>query len=527
MKHQFNFLLPASLGLAWLGNILFWHAPIAANYPVWILAFVLCFIGLSFLMQKQLPVQHWLLLLLSLFFASAVAWRAEPFSRTVGILISLTLITIAIITSPKEIWARFGVLDYFAHAMSAGIGILLAPFSALYKTQSDPAVKTHAKSASQTWRSILLGALLSVPVLFFLFSLLSSADFYFSHAFDSFWKLFSIERWAEYVWRGIFILIFAGLLWAVFLYFFRSGEKEPSPASISGSIRPVLGWIECTIVLSSVILLFSFFVFIQFKYLFGGQENIIAEGFTYAEYARNGFNELVTVTIFSLGLYWGLSRMTRSNQPWQQKLLSTLYLLLFILIGIILISAYLRLHLYLEAYGFTRLRTYTSLFIFCLMGLLMTLAMQEMMHWRSVFAITILIFGLIFGTLIECINIDRFILRQNIAKGIADQNFDHAYPGDLSNDAVSEMFRQFTLVSEPAIRTTLGTELSCRWQQMNQNLPQPWYEQNLANIRAYRTLEQNQAVFLNEFPSKTVADVPGVMVNGKWQPCNPDDVSRD
>ena len=36
-------------------------------------------------------------------------------------------------------------------------------------------------------------------------------------------------------------------------------------------------------------LLFLVFVWIQFVYLFGGQANISAEGYTYAEYARRGF----------------------------------------------------------------------------------------------------------------------------------------------------------------------------------------------------------------------------------------------
>jgi hypothetical protein len=44
-------------------------------------------------------------------------------------------------------------------------------------------------------------------------------------------------------------------------------------------------------VLSSVVVLFSAFVIIQFQYFFGGAANISIEGYTYAEYARRGFGE--------------------------------------------------------------------------------------------------------------------------------------------------------------------------------------------------------------------------------------------
>ena len=55
-----------------------------------------------------------------------------------------------------------------------------------------------------------------------------------------------------------------------------------------------LGLIEVATLLISVDLLFLVFVWIQFAYLFGGQANITLEGYTYAEYARRGFFELLT-----------------------------------------------------------------------------------------------------------------------------------------------------------------------------------------------------------------------------------------
>lgn len=61
-----------------------------------------------------------------------------------------------------------------------------------------------------------------------------------------------------------------------------------------------LGFVELSIVLGSVVTLFTIFVVMQFQYFFGGHTNINVEGFTYSEYARRGFGELVTVAFFAL-----------------------------------------------------------------------------------------------------------------------------------------------------------------------------------------------------------------------------------
>ena len=76
-----------------------------------------------------------------------------------------------------------------------------------------------------------------------------------------------------------------------------------------GIVRPVpgrrgtLGLVEVGIVLAVVDLLFLAFVAVQFRYLFGGDELVRAiTGMSYAEYARRGFFELVTVAALSLPL---------------------------------------------------------------------------------------------------------------------------------------------------------------------------------------------------------------------------------
>ncbi len=61
-----------------------------------------------------------------------------------------------------------------------------------------------------------------------------------------------------------------------------------------------VGQIESSIILGSINFLFSIFILVQLTYLFGGESNISRQGFTYAQYARRGFFELIVVVVVSL-----------------------------------------------------------------------------------------------------------------------------------------------------------------------------------------------------------------------------------
>ncbi len=89
-------------------------------------------------------------------------------------------------------------------------------------------------------------------------------------------------------------------------------------------VPPFLGYTEAMIVLGSVTILFLAFVVIQFQYFFGGQSNISIEGYTFSEYARRGFGELVAVAFFSLLLLLGLGAITRRETENQRRVFSML-----------------------------------------------------------------------------------------------------------------------------------------------------------------------------------------------------------
>ena len=119
---------------------------------------------------------------------------------------------------------------------------------------------------------------------------------------------------------------------------------------------------------------------IQFQYFFGGQTNIGVQGYTYAEYARRGFGELVAVAFFSLLLFLGLSAIVKRQNPAQRWVFSGLGLGMVALVGVMLVSAFQRLLLYEAAYGFSRLRMYTHVFMIWLGLLLAVVVVLEILR---------------------------------------------------------------------------------------------------------------------------------------------------
>ena len=122
------------------------------------------------------------------------------------------------------------------------------------------------------------------------------------------------------------------------------------PASVGEPAGRRLATLEWTVPLAALVTLFAAFVAIQLATLYGGHEHVLdTAGLTYAEYAREGFAQLIVVAALTLALVGAAGRWA---PPAARPLLIALCLLTFV----ILASALTRLGLYEEAYGFTRLR---------------------------------------------------------------------------------------------------------------------------------------------------------------------------
>lgn len=234
------------------------------------------------------------------------------------------------------------------------------------------------------------------------------------------------------------------------------------------------GRLEWTLPLVVLAALFAAFNSVQLAVLFGGYDKVLAEtGLTYAQYARQGFWQLLTVTlltvlVIALALRWA-PRGTDRDRLLVRSVLGTVCALTLVVVA----SALRRMDLYVDAYGLTRLRISVA-GVELWLGLVIVLIMAAGVlghRWlpRAIVAVTaggVLVFGLA--------SPDALIADQQVSQSQNGKNLDLEYLQGLSADAV------------PALDRLPEPQRSCALEEIARGLRggEAWYATSLGEVRA-------------------------------------------
>lgn len=507
-----------ALVVAWAVDFLFWKKPAGVSYFIWVALALLGLAVLALIQKKRLAPINWLLITAALIMAFFTFFRAEPFTLFINGVMAFGALLLLGATFENGYWLYYRIVDYIV----AGFWLVVSSFSRPLDLAADQSVPTNEealqkpKTGLRQVLPLLRGFLIAVPVLAILGGLLSTADPIFA---DSLKNIFDFGKLGEYILRLSYILVLAYLFTGTFLHALNPKREESKPDETKFWVKPFIGWTETTVVLVLVDLLFLLFVVIQFRYFFGGQANITAAGYTYADYARRGFGELVAVAIISLLLYLGLAASTRLEKNYEQGVFTGLSLTLMLLVMVMLVSAFQRLMLYETAYGFSRLRTYPHVLMVWL-GISFFAAMLFEILRRRRWVVTVLLvasFG--FALSLGALNVDGLIASQNIARARNGAELDVDYIKVLSDDAVPVLIEQY---NNPAlsqqVRDQIGSNLACRAAQISNESPLPWQSFRWSHTRAANLLKQNQ-VDLNQYLVTNDQGWFTVIVNGEVQDC--------
>ena len=128
----------------------------------------------------------------------------------------------------------------------------------------------------------------------------------------------------------IFLFVVFGVLVAAAVLVGLRPVAEPKGPDLRRPVSTTL-WL---IPLAGLNLLFASFVTVQLTVLFGGSQRVLSTaGLTYAEYARSGFFELVTVSFFVLGIVAGAVWLLKLKGRADQRILAVLLGLLATIAG--------------------------------------------------------------------------------------------------------------------------------------------------------------------------------------------------
>ncbi|MCQ4087958.1 DUF4153 domain-containing protein [Saccharibacillus sp. JS10] len=248
----------------------------------------------------------------------------------------------------------------------------------IFRLQKKSEQTSQNSNKNSAGKQILSGLLIAIPILTVVLMLLFSADGVLRNLAGEIPLLFTNLTLGTLPIRLIWAVII-GVFLFTYLAGFLSPRRKPlvqGPAMPSieepfAKFQPLV-----TITLMIIInLVYLLFVAFQFSYLFGAWQGVLPQSSSYAEYARSGFGELIGVTFINFALLLLGMYATNSGEGKMPKVLNgLLYFLVFCSVAM-LGSAFARLLLYEEAYGYTRLRFLVHAFMIFLFLLLMLFAL--------------------------------------------------------------------------------------------------------------------------------------------------------
>lgn len=298
--------------------------------------------------------------------------------------------------------------------------------------QAVSALSQYERGSSSTvmTKRVLVGVIVAVPLLVVFGSLFATADPVFAKYAR---ELFNFHVDPTVLRHLLQSLVVAAFVLGALGFMMTGARREAAERRLS---RP-FGDVEVMVTLGLVALLFGAFILIQVSYLFGGAQNIGADGLTYADYARRGFFELLTVGVLTLGVLSLADRFTKQTDRGHRRQFVWLGSVLVGEVLVILASSFQRLWLYEEAYGFSDLRLYSHAFT-VLLAVIFALFVVKLWRnleadwwlWRSFGAAVVALMA------VNLANPDATIARLNLARYEETGKLDISYLVNLSPDAV-------------------------------------------------------------------------------------------
>ncbi len=258
---------------------------------------------------------------------------------------------------------------------------------------------------NKTLGYIVLGVVISVPLLVIVIALLSGADAVFRQITNTFFENISFGNIFNVLFRITFIFFASYMLVS---YLCKKSIKEEVKDRRNG--EPVLA-ITITSMLSVIYLLFSG---IQIIYLFLGQMQL-PKGYTYAIYAREGFFQLLAVSILNLMIVLVCMSFFREN-----KILKVILTIMSLCTFIMIASSALRMIIYIRYYYMTFLRIFVLwalvVLFFLFVGIIVSIYREKFPLFQySMVVVTILY------TILSFSHPDYIIASINVANAPRDE----------------------------------------------------------------------------------------------------------
>ena len=454
-----------------LGAAILFDAQPGINWPIWVAAASISLIVSRFATGRRVETPLLVLLAWAVVLSIGFALTANDFLHFLILLSDAMLLGLAVITLGAENWSDLSAKLLVAIPF-------LAPYRVVGATAYEAAGAPRSPSSPRS-RAIIKGALLSLPLVVVLIALLGNADPVIR---------WSTDRLAEWLpnWSFLPRIIFFAFLLALTLGANSLGVRQlvaNFPRLPALGARPTVGLTEQRIMLWSAAVVLWLFVALQGSYFIHAPPAAIGTGVTFADFARRGFGELsfAATLVGALIIVLEYARPADATEP-HRLVLRRLELALVIALELVLLSAFRRVVLYEQAYGFTEARILAQAYMVVMALSLAALALEIMKGKISIaFGRRVAEFALGALTVLVFWNYEAWIVNRNVDRAATTGKFDAYYATRLSQDAIPTLVRRRNQIPS-AERDTVELRLACK------RLPaeRSWFEWNRA-VSAYVT----------------------------------------
>lgn len=387
-----------------------------------------------------------------------------------GVLNFINMIAIIVLTTTMITWAiydKFKFRDAFCKLFS----IVFKPFASIVEgvrvisnnlfKREENVIQVNKKPIKErkVIKQIIIGLVISLPLLIIILALLISADTIFAEILEPIkyviMNIFNIKFLSSIYFRAIFIIL-------IFIYvvaFICSMLKMDSNKKVNNSKGINMQNITMNTVLTVLNIVYFLFSIVQFVYLFtnlGTNDN-----FDYATYARRGFFQLMFVTLINFVIIIITNLNKRETTKGINIYTKIMNMLLIVFTIIMILSSFLRMYLYEQEYGYTFLR----LLVYFILLTELILAIPTFVYIFNKKISLLKYYIVIISTMLVLLNftnVDRTIARRNVDKYISEINLkddeakiDIKYLKRLSVDAIPEIVRLYQNTSDVLLKNNI------------------------------------------------------------------------
>jgi len=465
MRSTATVVWTAAIATALLGASFLFSADGGINWPMWVAAASLSVILARYTSAGRVESPLLVLLGWATLLSLGFAFSTKDL-RFFIVLSDAMLLGLAVITIGAPSWSELSAKLLAAVPILAPVRVIGA---AGYEVSNAP-----RSTSSPRARAIIKGTLLSAPLVIILFALLGSADPIIR------WSTDRVVGWLpdwSFPPRILFFLFL--LVLTLGANSIASRQLAPNlPEIPSLKLPSIIGVTEQRMVLWSAAAVLWLFVLLQASYLVHSPPSAVGSGVTFADFARRGFGELS----FAATLIGAIILILESTRPASaterdRASLRHLELALIVALELVLVSAFRRVILYEQAYGFTTARVFAQAYMIVMALSLVALAMEisreriSIAFGRRVAEIALGVF-----TILVFWNFEAWIVNENIDRARATGKFDAVYASRLSSDALPTLVARRAEIPLP-VRDTLDLRFACmkypaarRWCEWNRSV---------------------------------------------------------